>query len=88
MSSSAIMETKKIVGGVYSDVSDEVTQICATCKWAAPFTTVEYVICSKKRLVKADYVCKKYEYNRLLKHPKKTHNINKNRFSVEDFNID
>ena len=82
------MDSKKIVGGVYSDVSDEVTQICATCKWAAPFNTVEYVICSKKGLIKSDFVCKKYEYNRLLKRPSKKHNLCKNRFTAEDFSID
>lgn len=82
------MDSKKIVGGVYSDVSDEVTKSCATCKWASPFTTVEYAICSKKRLVKADHVCKKYEYNRLLKQPKKKRNIVENRFNADDFSID
>jgi hypothetical protein len=82
------MNTKKIIDGVYSDVSDEVTQNCATCKWAIPFTTVDYVICSKKKLVKADYVCKKYEYNRLLKHPKKRRNLTGKHFTAEDFSID
>ncbi len=82
------MNSRKIIGGVYSDVSDQVTQICATCKWASPFNTVEYVICSKKGLVKADFICKKYEYNRLLKRSPKRRNINQNRFTVDDFNID
>lgn len=82
------MNTKKIIGGVYSDISDEVTQICATCKWASHFTTVEYVICSKKGLIKADYVCKKYEYNRLLKQSYRRRNVNINRFKSEDFSID
>ena len=82
------MDSKKIVDGVFSDVSDEVTQNCATCKWAAPFTTVEYVICSKKKLVKADHICKKYEYNRLLKQPKKKRNLVDRPFSADDFSID
>ena len=82
------MNSRKIVGGVYSDVSDQVTQICATCKWASPFNTVEYVICSKKGLVKSDFICKKYEYNRLLKRPPKLRNVNENRFTAEDFSID
>lgn len=82
------MNSRKIVGGVYSDVSDQVTQICATCKWASPFSTVEYVICSKKGLVNADFICKKYEYNRLLKRPPKKRNANENRFTAEDFGID
>lgn len=82
------MDSRKIVGGVYSDVSDQVAQICATCKWATPFNTVDYVICSKKGLVKSDFACKKYEYNRLLKRSVKRHNVNENRFSAEDFSID
>ena len=61
------MEPKKIVGGVYSDVSDRVTQICATCKWATPIHTMDDVICSKKGIVKSEHCCKHYEYNRLLK---------------------
>ncbi len=82
------MNSRKIIGGVYSDISDEVTQICTTCKWAQPFNTVEYVICSKKGLIKADGVCKKYEYNRLLKQPSKRRDVNINRFNSEDFSID
>lgn len=83
-----MMENKKIVHGIYSDVSDQVTQICATCKWATPFQTVEYVICSKKGLVNADHICKKYEYNRLLKKPPRKRNVNEGRFSADDFSID
>ncbi len=81
------MEPKKIVGGVYSDVSDQVTQICATCKWAIPFHTVDYVICSKKGLVNSGFTCKKYEYNRLLKKTPKNKKIC-HQFSDEDFSID
>ena len=81
------MEPKKIVGGVYSDVSDQVTQICATCKWASPFQTIDFVICSKKGLVNSDFVCKNYEYNRLLKKSSKKRSIKKE-FSAEDFSID
>ena len=82
------MNEKKIVGGVYSDVSDQVTQICATCKWAKPFHAVDYVICSKKGLVESGFLCKKYEYNRLLKRPPKKRSVNDGRFSAEDFDID
>ena len=81
------MEEKKIVGGIYSDVSDKVTQVCATCKWAAPFNTVDFVICSKKGLVKADSTCRKYEYNRLLKQPPKKRKMS-TRFDKTDFSID
>ena len=81
------MEQKKIVGGVYTDVSDQVTQICATCKWASPFQTVDYVVCSKKGLINSDYVCKHYEYNRLLKKNTKKKKMTRE-FSDEDFSID
>ncbi len=81
------MEPKKIVGGIYSDVSDQVTQICETCKWATPIKTMDDVICTKKGIVKADNCCKLYEYNRLLK---KNHKKRRSRteFSEEDFSID
>lgn len=82
------MNSKKIVGGIFSDVSDEVTQNCSTCKWASPFTNIDYVICSKKRIIKADNICKKYEYNRLLKQPKKKHNLIEKHFIADDFSID
>ncbi len=82
------MAERKITGGVYSDVSDQVTQICETCKWASPFHTVGYVICFKKGLVPSDFVCKKYDYNRLLKRPSKKRALSEGRFSADDFSID
>jgi len=81
------MEPKKIVGGVYSDVSDQVTQICETCKWATPIKTMNDVICSKYGIVKSDYRCKHYEYNRLLKRPNKKRRA-KTEFTADDFSID
>ena len=81
------MEPKKIVGGVYSDISDQVTQICETCKWATPIKTMNDVICSKRGIVKADFCCKLYEYNRLLKRPNKKRRA-KTEFTAEDFSID
>lgn len=81
------MDSKKIVGGVYSDISDQVTQICATCKWAKPIHMMDDVICSKKGVVKADFCCKLYEYNRLLKRPNKKRRA-KTEFTAEDFSID
>ncbi len=82
-----MLKKNKIIGGIYSDLSDEVTKVCATCKWATPFNTVDFVMCSKKGLVKAEHKCKYYDYNRLLKTRKKRRNLT-SAFSAEDFSID
>ena len=74
-------------GNIYSEIT-EVSQICATCKFASPLHAIDDdYMCKKKGLVSRDFCCKHYEYNRLLKRPPKKRNLNTERFSAEDFEI-
>ncbi len=78
---------KKRKNSIYSD-TDEVSRICATCKFAIPLVTVDDLMCPKYGIVKPDFICKKYDYNRLMKRPAKKRILNTNRFTQEDFSID
>ncbi len=72
--------------GIFSEVTD-VSQICATCKFASPLCATDDLMCAKKGLVSSDYTCKHYDYNRLMKRPPKKRNLATDRFSPEDFEI-
>lgn len=78
---------KKKKNSIYSD-TNEVSRICATCKFATPLVTVDDLMCPKHGVVKSDFTCKKYDYNRLMKRPSKKRLLNTDRFSQEDFTID
>ena len=69
-------------------VTDEVSKICATCKFAAALhSRDDEYLCSKKGLVSYNHKCRHYAYNSLLKQPQKKHSLNTSRFSAEDFEI-
>ena len=72
--------------GLFSEVTD-VSKICATCKFASPLSVTKDMMCRKKGLVSADFTCKTYDYNRLLKRPPKKRILATDRFSAEDFEI-
>lgn len=78
---------KKNKKSIYSD-TNEVSSICATCKFATPLVTVDDFMCPIHGVVNSDFTCKKYDYNRLMKRPAKKRILNTNRFTQEDFNID
>ncbi len=72
--------------GLYSEVED-VSKVCATCKYASSLCAVDELICQKKGLVESNYFCRHYDYNRLLKRPNRKRNLAENKFSAEDFEI-
>ena len=51
----------------------EIEKICAFCEYSAPAPSDmegnEYVICSKKGLVRDGYVCRKFSYDPLKREP-------------------
>jgi len=65
----------------------DAARICATCKHASPLHSVDDYMCKKRGLVSRDYVCRHYDYNRLLKRPPKKHQLNMSRINFEDFDI-
>ena len=81
-----MMCNRKKKRGLYSEVT-EVSKICATCKYARELCSTGDCMCSKKGLVSADFSCKSYDYNRLMKRPPKKRQIKTN-FTAEDFSID
>ena len=72
---------------VFSEEVEDVSKICATCKFASPLRSVDDYMCSKNGLVSFDYTCKHYFYNRLIKRPPKKRNLNIDSFNPEDFEI-
>lgn len=79
---------KKINRPLYGD-NDEVSKICATCKFARPLETKngEY-LCSKNGVVEQRFCCRSYKINMLLKRPPKKREINTSRYKAEDFSIE
>lgn len=72
---------------ILSGESEDISKICATCKFASPLHAVDDLMCSKKGLVSADFTCKHYFLNHLLKRPPKKRKLSTDRFSPEDFEI-
>lgn len=72
---------------LYKALSVEVTEICATCKYASSMHSSEALLCSKKGPVNPEYSCKKYEYNLFMKRPQKRRNLELN-LNPEDLSID
>lgn len=72
--------------GIFSDLQD-VSKICATCKFSSSMHAVDDLMCSKKGVVSPDFTCKHYDFNRLMKRPPKKHTLNTDKFSPEDFEI-
>ena len=72
---------------IMSSESEEISKICATCKFATPMNAVDDFLCSKKGLVSPDYSCKKYFLNHLVKRPPKKRTLNTSRLSPKDFEI-
>jgi hypothetical protein len=71
---------------MFSD-TNEVSKICATCKFATEMTSTDDYTCSKKGPVAYDSHCKHYEYNHFLKRPPRKNFSISDRFSPEDFEI-
>lgn len=65
----------------------DAAKICATCKHALPLHSTDDYICHKKGLVSCNYVCRHYDYNRLLKRPPQKRQLNMSRIDSNDFNI-
>lgn len=53
----------------------EIERICAFCEYSAPAPTDmegnEYVICSKKGLMRTEAICRKFSYDPLKREPAK-----------------
>ena len=49
------------------DMSEET--YCAHCEHAAPLHDEDYVLCEKKGVVRAVYVCRKFSYDPLKRRP-------------------
>jgi len=60
----------------YKDLMSEVSKVCETCKFASPLHTSDSLFCSKKGPVSPNYVCKKYDFNQLIKRPPKMRKLN------------
>ncbi len=69
------------------ELSSEVAEVCATCKYASSMHSSEALFCSKKGPVNPEYSCKKYEYNLFMKHPPKRRSLDLN-LNPEDLSID
>ena len=54
-----------------NDIVEE-ESFCAFCEHAAPLRGEEYVLCEKKGVVRASFVCRKFAYDP-LKHRPPTH---------------
>lgn len=72
---------------LYKELSSEVAEVCATCKFASALHSSDALFCSKKGPVNPEYSCKKYEYNFFLKRPQKKRNLDIS-FSPEELSID
>ncbi len=72
--------------GIFSEVTD-VSKICATCKFASPLCATDDLMCKKKGLVASNYICRHYDYNRLMKRPSRKRNLSTDKYSAEDFEI-
>ena len=65
--------------------SAEITQSCALCEYANHLQDVNYVLCSKKGVVSADFCCKKFCYDPLKRQPKRIRVLGE--YSPDDFSI-
>lgn len=72
---------------LYKKLSSEVSEVCATCKYASSLHSSEALFCSKKGPVNPEYSCKKYEYNFFIKRPPKRRNLELD-LTPEDLSID
>lgn len=72
---------------LYKELSTEVAEVCATCRYASSMHSSEALLCSKKGPVSPEYSCKKYEYNLFMKRPQKRRNLELN-LNLEDLSID
>ncbi len=72
---------------LYSNNLD-VSKNCATCKFGKPLINTDDIMCQKKGLVSAKHICKKYDYNRLLKRPPKKRSVNISKLDENDYSID
>ena len=48
----------------------EITRVCLFCESAVPLADGESVLCEKKGVVTADYVCRGFRYDPLKRVPK------------------
>ena len=57
----------------------EIEKVCAFCEYSAPAPADkegnEYVICSKKGLVREGSVCRKFSYDPLKREPAEKHQL-------------
>ena len=57
----------------------EIQKVCAFCEYAAPAPADtegnEYVICSKKGLMREGAVCRKFSYDPLKREPAEKHTL-------------
>ena len=72
---------------ILSKEDNEISKICATCKFATSMHSVDDLMCSKKGLVAPDFSCKHYYLNHLIKRPPRKRILNTSKFSPEDFEI-
>ncbi len=72
---------------VLSDKIDDVSIICATCKFATRLHSSEDFMCSKKGLVPPNFSCRHYAFNHLISRPPRKRNLSTNKLSAKDFEI-
>ena len=65
--------------------SSDITVSCALCEYANHLQDVNFVLCSKKGVVSADFSCKKFSYDPLKRQPKRIRVLAE--YSSDDFSI-
>lgn len=76
------------MAGLDLGIEHDVSENCASCRFAKPVLLTGDCICEKRGLVKSDFVCKKYSYNVFLKHPSKRRKIKPTKYTADDFSIE
>ncbi len=52
-------------------IDAELENMCKFCQYAAPLVDNDRLLCGKKGIVSAEYVCKKFAYDPLKREPKR-----------------
>ena len=52
------------------ETGTEIEKFCAFCEHGTPVPGTDDVVCIKKGVVKADFVCRRFQYDPLKRNPK------------------
>lgn len=67
--------------------SEEIEKFCKYCEYASSLATEDEMVCKKKGVVSAGYICRKFIYDPLKREPKKLKTAPTAEFEFPDIGI-